>query len=247
LAADVTTYPFRLAIYYSLELPLFHVMKAFRATLVMMGFLAPAPDEVAEQLVHINAGNPDVWATVMMDVSDLFGSADGANVEPPFGPSPEAEVRFADRMYPHLHFRTHPMTDDTLDLEAEFRHPWDYPTAPPEFPLTISGPHGSGAGSEVLFRATKTSAGIRDGLETVTGPDQIRGVLTAGMLGPMNHLGDVVSFSKYVIWLLTRDDPQKDGTKIPITEWNLDSDRGYGFHCWDWNRKAVIKPPPPMM
>ncbi len=243
--ADVITYPVRLGVYYALELPLYHVMKALRSTLVMMGYLSPAPDEIAEQLVHIGAGNPDAWASVMTDLSDLFGGASGANVEPPSASSTESEVRFQDQLFPHLHFDTHPMTDDTFEVQAEFRHPWDYPTTPPELATTVSGPHGAGAGAEVLFRPTQTWPSIRDGVETCTDPSQLPGLLE--MLGPGKHLGDVVTFSNYIIWLLTRDDPQGENEGIPITEWNLDSDRGYGYHAWDWNRHPLNVSPPPMM
>jgi hypothetical protein len=60
---------------------------------------------------------------------------------------------------------------------------------------------------------------------------------------PTEHLGDAVSFSEYLIWLATRERPVVDHplTHVaphapPIVDWNLDADRGYGYHCWDWNR-----------
>jgi hypothetical protein len=28
---------------------------------------------------------------------------------------------------------------------------------------------------------------------------------------------------------------------VPVVEWNLDSDMGYGYHCWDWNRVSGEK------
>jgi hypothetical protein len=50
------------------------------------------------------------------------------------------------------------------------------------------------------------------------------------------HLGDPVSFSQYLIWLESRTNPQPRGVKVPLVDWNLDADRGYGYHDWDWNR-----------
>ena len=61
-----------------------------------------------------------------------------------------------------------------------------------------------------------------------------------------------MSFSKYVIWLATRTDlpgrddgvpnfsygPVAEGCSPGLVDWNLDSDRGYGYHCWDWNRRS---------
>jgi hypothetical protein len=58
------------------------------------------------------------------------------------------------------------------------------------------------------------------------------------------HLGDAVSFN-YLIWLDSRDSPQADGAKPPLIDWNLDADRGYGHHCWDWNRRKDISFPDP--
>ena len=74
---------------------------------------------------------------------------------------------------------------------------------------------------------------MRDGLEEATGPaaaDQVG--LT---IDPHRNLGDSIGFSKYLLWLETRDAEQREGT-TPMVDWNLDADRGYGYHCWDWNR-----------
>jgi hypothetical protein len=46
------------------------------------------------------------------------------------------------------------------------------------------------------------------------------------------HLGDPVDYAAYVIARLTREglDPAK------VANFNLDSDRGYAYLCWDWVR-----------
>jgi hypothetical protein len=49
-----------------------------------------------------------------------------------------------------------------------------------------------------------------------------------------------VAFSKYLIWLTTRDAEQKGERAPEIADWNLDADRGYGYHDWDWNRDATL-------
>jgi len=68
-----------------------------------------------------------------------------------------------------------------------------------------------------------------------------------------------VSFSKYVIWLATRSALPAHGVDVTdfthyssrgplpdcppgLVDWNLDSDRGYGYHCWDWNRHQDADP-----
>jgi hypothetical protein len=46
------------------------------------------------------------------------------------------------------------------------------------------------------------------------------------------HLGDPVDYGVYLIGRLI-----SNSRSTP--DFNLDSDRGYGYHCWDWNRKPV--------
>ena len=44
-------------------------------------------------------------------------------------------------------------------------------------------------------------------------------------------MGDPVDYSVYLMGRLT------DSTSV-IPDFNLDSDSGYGYHCWDWKRPA---------
>jgi hypothetical protein len=63
-------------------------------------------------------------------------------------------------------------------------------------------------GPDVLFRDQGTDAVIRDNLETADEPKDADDIgLT---LKPDQHLGDCVSFSKYLIWLESRDPIQHD-------------------------------------
>ena len=86
----------------------------------------------------------------------------------------------------------------------------------------------------MLFGDVPSDPSIRDRLEQALTPADADGV--GPDLRPDRHLGDSLSFSKYLIWLESRDPTQKDGTQVPLVEWNLDADRGYGYHDWDWNR-----------
>ncbi|HZT58309.1 MAG TPA: zinc dependent phospholipase C family protein [Pyrinomonadaceae bacterium] len=222
ILADLVTYPLRLGLYYALELPLFHLLKNFRSVLVMSGYMLPMQDEIVQPLIRV--GNPDrvTWQQVRDELGDIFGGT-----LPP--QPPDERVTFRDRLYPHSH------------PEDEFRHPWDYPTSVPELPLTTAGPFARDAGPPTLFAGTNPDANIRDGLEfanTPTEADNVNFNLT-----PFRHLGDSVAFSQYLIWLATRTDPHA----APLVDWNLDADRGYGYHCWDWNRhpKDAAFPPQP--
>ena len=49
------------------------------------------------------------------------------------------------------------------------------------------------------------------------------------------HLGDAIDYTCYVIAWLTRDNPHV------IANFDLDSNRGYRYLCWDWIRSKDIE------
>ena len=230
IAADLVTYPFRLALYYALELPLFHLLKNFRAVLVMTGYMLPMDDEIASFLIQVGNTEAGTLNDVLNLISDIFG-----------GQLPAAKIdeeTFRDSDYPHSH------PDD------EYKHPWTYPDSVRELhftgvapnPNTTAGPHAADSDPAILFGSVVGDPGIRDRFEEAANPGE------ADLIGqdvtPDIHLGDSVDFSEYLIWLESRKPVQKDGVKVPLTEWNLDSDCGYGYHCWDWNRNSKLPPQP---
>jgi hypothetical protein len=215
ILADVVTYPLRLGLYYALELPLFHILKNFRSALVMTGYLSPMQDEIIQPLICVGNTATASWQQVLGDLADVFGGLAGA------GAPPVEDEAFRDVAYPHSH------PDD------EFHHPWEYPSSAPELLATTAGPHARGSAPPVLFVMQPADPVIRDGLEGATTPAEADSV--GRDLEPRRHLGDAVSFSVYLIWLATRTDPEARA----IVDWNLDADRGYGYHDWDWNRHAV--------
>jgi hypothetical protein len=220
IAADITTYPLRLGLYYALELPLFHMLKDFRSVLVMTGYMLPMDDEITTTLVHVGLTDPQAFNVLLANIGDTFGGVLPAGVGNP-------DQTFRDPNYPHSH------------PSDEFRHPWDYPASPPdlpdELPLTTAGPHAALVSPAILFGGTGTDAVLRDRFENAATPSDAD---AAGLdVTPQKHLGDAVAFSEYICWLESRTPQQPDGTVVPLVEWNLDADRGYGYHCWDWNRK----------
>jgi hypothetical protein len=243
--ADIATYPVRLTLYYALELPLYYMLKAFRMVLVMTGYLHPNADEIAQSLVRIGNPTTSTWQQTIDELGDTFG---GMLPERPAGD--ESGDPFVDEAYPHQHEKR----DAKDGMPGEFRHPWDYPTTPVELSPTTSGPAARNAGPTSIFVEVPPDAEIRDELECATTPDAAD--TTGKKVTPTRHMGDSVSFSKYLIWLASRtalpghDDGLSDGDlthvdthgRLPhgcapgLVDWNLDSDRGYGYHCWDWNR-----------
>ena len=220
ILADTITYPLRLGLYYALELPLFHMFKHFRAVLVMSGYLMPMEDEIAIGLVHIGIPDALAFQSVLDDIGDIFPGFDQGEVE---------TTPYPDNRYPHL-----------TNEEREWKQPWKYPFDElPERCGTISSPYARFATPEVLFVPVPTDPTIRYVLETAPDPAAVSSI--GSLLTPTRHLGDAVSFSSYLVWLHSRDNPQPhDDEEVRLVDWNLDSDRGYGHHCWDWNRKTEV-------
>lgn len=222
ILADLITYPLRLALYYALELPLFHILKMFRSVLVLTGYLHPMEDEIAPTLIQVGNTEQSNFNLLLGFIGDIFGGL-------PAPVEPEPQQTFRDPKYPYAH------------PEDEFRHPWDYPPpdVPSELPRTTAGPFAVGADPSVLIGNISPDPSIRDQLESAGSPTAAD--LVGPELTPTRHLGDSVSFSKYLLWLETRSQQRQ---QVPVVEWNLDSDRGYGYHCWDWNRDIRGTPQP---
>jgi hypothetical protein len=96
----------------------------------------------------------------------------------------------------------------------------------------------------VLFANLDPDPDIRFGLESARDPCEANDA--ARDLAPDKSLGSCVGFSKYTLWLASRDLKQgkQRSIMVSMTNWNLDSDRGYGYHCWDFNRRTDAKPYP---
>ncbi len=97
--------------------------------------------------------------------------------------------------------------------------------------LTVPGPYPAGTTPDQILASRQRGdveqrghyEAARDPVETDLLNER---VLRAGQGNP---LGDPVPFSAYLIGriLSPRGYP---------TDFNLDADRGYGYHCWDWDR-----------
>jgi hypothetical protein len=193
-------------------------------------------DEIDQSLIRVGNPRRQTWAQVLDEVGDVFG----ALLERPPGEPPDE--LFRDPMYPYVH------------VDDEFRHPWDYPSpdTPTERCPTIAGPHATNAGPPTLFRRSRADAGIRDRLETAASPTDADRV--GCDVSPSQHLGDVVTMTAYTIWLASRTSGDEDDVAAShrkprpprLTDWNLDADRGYGYHCWDWNRREASEEFPPV-
>ncbi|SRR6266568_1678897 len=257
LFADAATYLPRLLAYYTIELPLYYMIKVERLLLVSTGFTLPMEDEIDPGLMQLGVGTGKAFLAVLHAMDDVLAdlgqaglaaiNLDANKLVSELGMTAEDAVAVAlaatstvtapvepvnDAAYPHSH-----------EEPTEYLHPWDYPSTPGEQPHTQSGPFAVGDRSTVLLDAKMLGDNdTRKQLEFATDPattDQV----------PINgskNLGDPVNFGLYIIWQLTRDYFPSDSNVSAIVDWNLDADRGYGYKCWDWNRHDAPGPNEPL-
>jgi hypothetical protein len=226
IIADLLSYPWRYIMYLLLELPLFHLLKDFRAVLVLTGYMSPMEDEIASSLVQIGTTSAETFDQVVAEMGDVFG---GLSELPP----PVINTRFAPPIYPTLN------SNSPNDADKEYHHPWAYPQTKLEPDPTIVGPYATRSEPSVLFLDIQTDPEMRDLYETAANPEETE--QRSALLGPTRSLGDVVTFSEYLLWLMSRENSLYDEGTIRPTDWNLDADRGYAHKCWDWKRDPSKK------
>lgn len=188
-------------------------------------------DEVAPILVQIGNVAPGSFKEVLNLDGDVFGGL----LPPPEGGPTDT---YRDPDYPHS------IPLDSKGNTAEFRAPWSYPSSVREMHdtngrtlPTTSGPYPAGSDPSALFGPRDADPEMRDRFDLATDPAEADSAGKA--VTPRMYLGDADIFSKYLIWLETRDPVQKDGAHVPVVDWNLDSDVGYGYHAWDWTRSMA--------
>ena len=71
---DLGTYLPRLGAYYGIELPLFYMIKAERALLVMTGYLHPMQDEIDMGLIQIGNNNHGNFLALLSAIDDILGT-----------------------------------------------------------------------------------------------------------------------------------------------------------------------------
>lgn len=213
-------------------------MKAFRGPLVMAGYLMPERDEIAMGLVTVGNTMPVLFQRVLDIVDgDVFGG-----MLPPATTTPTATYR--DPQYPHS------IPLDPQFQTDEYKTPWSYPTSVQELHVanglgtlaTTAGPYATGAGPTALFGSNDADAATLRTFETAADPGHTD--VAGAAVTPAKYLGDPDMFDQYLIWLETRDNPQEDDTQLPVVDWNLDADPGYGYHDWDWVRGTSAVPQP---
>ncbi len=226
---DLATYGPRLLAYYLIELPLYYMVKAFRQVCIEAGYFRPMNDEIDDSMIKIGVEHnhflsillnnmDDILVDPLDLIYDLVSESAADNYEVP------------DKKFP----RSSPY-DPKANEFIEYQHPYRYPLSPSENCVTYPGPFVRGTDAQYLVTdGVPVNPNIITGLSNCETPnDTVK--FCYENVDAANNLGDPINFSTFLIWQLARTGDEESIEKN-ITEWNLDSDRGYGFKSWDWNR-----------
>ena len=131
---------------------------------------------------------------------------------------------------------------------SEWIAPWRYPATnqagagvAQEGAATHVGPHLVGDLSTVLLSGLLGTNGARGVLEECGTPAETAKALDE-LLAVNEHLGGPIDYGLYLVGRMAAEAGQ---TEFGVPDFNLDADRGYAWHCWDWDRHHRGKDPPP--
>jgi hypothetical protein len=255
ILADLATYPLRELLYEFAVVPLYNLYIAARKPLVMQGFLMPKHQEISRGLIELGI----TPGGGLESLAAALASPDGTGTAPitfdePSGRTTPNTAYGADPAYP----RNVIMDDETTiqsvlgailidpscgqnTAPSEYLRPWAYPAMNNaglvngwEGHLSHPGPWVQGQDARELMNHQPGSAAARQAYEDADSPEATEKV-SDQHLPHGEHFGDPVDFSVYVAAKLA------GGEKMP--DFNLDSDRGYGYHTWDWTRADSTSAP----
>ncbi len=258
LAADVLDYWARNLVYLA-EVAAWNLYLLARRALVMSGFQMPNPEEIDFSLTTLGVGNSGSGFDIGTALDDPLGYGSiSPTYDEPSGRATHVSSYDRDRLYPRNvvrdTFTIDPSLTDLLGLTkplhykddaAEFHPsawlaPWRYPqtnvagnTVPTEYgPPVHSGPYVAGDRATVLVPGPAGDDSARAQLEQAPSPLDTWTSLNA-LLGQDKHLGGPVDYSLYLVGKMA-EGVEDDEFSVP--DFNLDSDRGYAWKTWDWDR-----------
>jgi hypothetical protein len=225
----------------------------------MGGFLTPLPGEISRGLVELGNNETEALNQLRDDLNDQMGFAPPRHDQSTKEPSGLAADRGAstqgfslDPAYPRAMVTgLNPPASavalpDANLVPSEFVAPWRYPHLNMagmrvgwEAPRTHAGPYMQGQDAGALMGRMPGSDAARTKFEQAATPAETES-LSASLIPSGAHLGDSVDYGVYLIGQLTGQDAAK-----PLPDFNLEADRGYAYHCWDYLRHTPSIPPSP--
>jgi hypothetical protein len=261
LILDVATFPAREVVYWAVTVPAWNLFILSRRALVLTGFLTPKPEEISPGLVTLGTANGFFSITAALD--DPRGVAQPTlNPNEPSGRASTDTARGLDPAYPRNVVRDRPGDLAVVDLAGalgltrrlqyagdhldvfkgtEWVAPWRYPLTTQtgagvaqEGAAAHVGPFVIGDSSTVLLPGPPGDRTARNRLEDCQTPQETSQALD-DLLPRDQHLGGPVDYGLYLLGRLDEAAGQNSG-EYRVPDFNLDSDRGYAWRCWDWTR-----------
>lgn len=267
LAADVLTYWARNLVYVA-EMAGWNLYLLARRALVMSGFQMPNPEEIDYSLTTLGVGNSGSGFDIGTALDDPLGYGSITPVlDEPSGRATNVSSYDRDRLYPRNvvrdTFTIDPSLTDLLGLTKALHYkddaaeyhpsawlaPWKYPmhnaagnTVPTELgPPVHSGPYVAGDSATVLVPGPPGDDSARAQLEAAPSPLDTWTALN-NLFGQDRHLGGPVDYGVYLVGKMAEG---VDDEEFSVPDFNLDSDRGYAWKTWDWDRHSQGPPTPP--
>jgi hypothetical protein len=260
LITDIATFPLRQVLYYAFVVPTWNLYILSRRTLVMTGFLMPSGIEIDLGLTTMGV-KPGVADSFVADLDDPSGFAPSSTLgvtEPSGRPHPFTQFGL-DGGFPRNIVRddaaaiggpdlpgflglTGPLhyANETATLKpSEWLKPWNYPIRSPgglpvprEDAPTHVGPFVVGETGTALLAPNPGNMSALYAFEQAATPEAT--AVAAAQHLPLNqHMGGPVDYGTY---LVVQFENARASTRAPVPDFNLDSDRGYAWHAWDWDR-----------
>jgi hypothetical protein len=232
----------------------------------MSGFLMPKPDEVDPGLTILGT------AGAVFSIDAFLDDPMGLGITVPFITEPSgrlnAQAAFGlDTAYPRNIVRDRPEDVTDIDLvsalgltsrlryagdgaqefkPSEWVAPWRYPLknvagqwVPQEGAPAHVGPYLAGQTSTILLSGLVGDDNARKLLEACGSPQDTFAQLD--QLLPVDaHLGGPIDYGVYLVGRMAGERAQAE---FGVPDFNLDSDRGYAWHCWDWDRHNLGRDP----
>jgi hypothetical protein len=251
IVAGTLTYPLRWALYEAIELPLYNAWLGIHTYLAITGYVVPMPGEVNAGLHTLGVSVDDNWAETVVALGLLDGGLTPTTISPnpsgqPTTPFPKDVVldppTFITSIFSQLFHIGAPAVNG--EFPSEFTRPWRWPDTDNqgnpiniEQPQNFAGPFTAGQNATAFFGLSPGDVGARTAFEGAINETQTIAAATT-FLPQGKHLGDPMDYTAWVVANLTRDGI--DTSKL--ANFNLDSDRGYGYLTWDWVRDHSLSP-----
>ncbi|MFD1044812.1 hypothetical protein ACFQ1S_03960 [Kibdelosporangium lantanae] len=258
LIIDVLAFPAREVVYWAVVVPAWNLYILARRALVMSGFLTPKPEEIDLGLTTLGTAGGTFSMAAALD-SPLGDAATVFQVTEPSGRHTNTSSFGLDPAYPRGIVRDQPADIKAVDLPGmlgltgplryagdginvfkptEWIAPWRYPLTgqagrgvPQEGAATHVGPFVVGDNSTVLLPGPSGSTVARNQLEDCRNPAETFATLDALLPNDL-HLGGPVDYGIYLVGRMAAG----GSPEFSVPDFNLDSDRGYAWLCWDWDR-----------